>query len=199
MEKEGAFAKEKTLSKPAFIIFHSFFALLMLAMMFAIQYVLKIVCYIVGGGIILLAILFLFGGTRIVSGVLEDIGVEYVATNLGSNLITAFVVVLIGGAIVSIPTAMDLTGIKSLGALLIFGVGILIGYKMMKENRRFDELSDLTVLWGKLAPIAYVNGAVLYIFLSVFNVQPLYSAVLIVAGAAFHVMRMVGVCREYDF
>ena len=187
------------MSKPAFIIFHSFFALLMLAMLFAIQYVLKIVCYVVGGGIILLAILFLFGGTRIVSGVLEDIGVEYVATNLGSNLITTFIMVCIGGAIVAIPTATDLTGMKSLGALLIFGVGVLIGYKMMKENCRFDELSDLTVLWGKLAPISYVNGAVLYIFLSLFNVQPLYSAVLIVAGAAFHIMRMVGVCREYDF
>ena len=78
-----------------FIIAHSLVILLSLAISFFGMFMLQILCYILGGIIILYGLICLLN-TYVFTGVFDSFGNEYVVTNLEGNLWTLLFSFLFG-------------------------------------------------------------------------------------------------------
>lgn len=186
------------MKKFAFIFFHIFLILFVVAVSIFTMYALDILFKIIGVIIMLIAVLSFFSGSYFVTGVFESIGIKWYATNLGEKAIISIVLLLLGAGCFA---ALDFYEFPdTIGSILVLICGFGIGYKMFNENEEgIFNLSDSTILLGKLVPVVYIIGAGLFMVFTIFKINAILSVICIVIGAVLHVFRLIAVCKEDIF
>ena len=105
----------------AFIIAHVIVMILSLAITFFGMFMLQLLCYILGGIVILYGIMALLN-TYVFTGVFDSFGNEYVVTNLEGNLWTLLFSFLFGCYIIAIP---EIDGERALRLFMFIPFGLL--------------------------------------------------------------------------
>ena len=118
---------------------------------------LQIMCYILGGIIILYGLICLLN-TYVFTGVFDSFGNEYVVTNLEGNLWTLLFSFLFGCYVFAIPFT---DGEYALKFFMFIPIGLLV-WVLSKEWEKFD--GDVLISILDIAiPVCYLETGVLYI------------------------------------
>lgn len=175
-----------------FIIAHSLVILLSLAISFFGMFMLQILCYILGGIIILYGLLCLLN-TYVFTGVFDSFGNEYVVTNLEGNLWTLLFSFLFGCYVFAIPFT---DGEYALKFFMFIPIGLLV-WVLSKEWEKFD--GDVLISILDIAiPVCYLGTGVLYNVLVEVEAITQLCVIPICIGILMHIYRTIYVCKEYS-
>lgn len=174
-----------------FIVAHIIVLLLSIAISYFGLFMLQVLCYILGGIVILYGIICLLN-TYVLTGVFDSFGNEYVVTNLEGNLWTLVFSFLFGAYIMSIPF---IDGENALRLFYFIPPGLLF-WVLSKEVDKFYDDPLISVL-DIIIPALYLGTGVLYNVLAVFGGLTQLSVIPITIGIIIHIYRTIYVCKEY--
>ena len=182
-----------------FVLYHLFFAAALLAISIFGLTLIRYVFLAIGGVIVIIGFFATFVGLEFITGIYDQYGNEYYATNFKYKLILGFSIFLIGAAVAGIPEMVDVP--EWLAAIISTFIVWVVGIKMMGENvnwGRYD-LNNTTLLLGKLVPIMYMTSACLFIVSIAFSWSPVILIVFASICTAAHLTRMVLVLKDNPF
>lgn len=174
-----------------FIIAHTIVMILSLAITFFGMFMLQILCYILGGIVILYGVIALLN-TYVFTGVFDSFGNEYVVTNLEGNLWTLLFSFLFGCYIIAIPT---IDGERALQLFMFVPFGLLF-WVLSKELEKFEDDRLINVL-DIIIPTLYLGLGVLHSVLVETGLLVQLSIIPICIGVLLHIYRTVYVCKTY--
>lgn len=182
-----------------FVLYHLFFVAALLAISIFGLTLIRYVFLAIGGVIVIIGFFATFVGLEFITGIYDQYGNEYYATNFKYKLILGFSIFLIGAAVAGIPEMVDVP--EWLAAIISTFIVWVVGIKMMGENvnwGRYD-LNNTTLLLGKLVPIMYMTSACLFIVSIAFSWPPVILIVFASICTAAHLARMVLVLKDNPF
>ena len=175
-----------------FIIAHVLLLLLSIAIAYFGLFTLQVLCYILGGIIMLYGVICVLN-TYVFIGVFDALGNEYVVTNLEGNLWTLLFAFLFGAYVMAIPFT---DGEDALKLFMFVPAGLLLWVL----SREFENFYDDPVmgLIDIILVALYVGTGLLYNVLFDFELQVMYAVIPITIGFLVHIFRMVYVCKNYN-
>jgi hypothetical protein len=175
-----------------FIIAHILLILLSIAITYFGLYMLQILCYILGGIIILYGIICVLN-TYVFTGVFDKFGNEYVVTNLEGNLWTLVFAFLFGAYVMAIPFT---DGDEALRLFMFIPAGLLI-WVLLREHDNFADDASIGLL-DIIITTLYIGSGVLYNVLAQAEAMVELAVIPISIGILIHIFRTVYVCRNYN-
>lgn len=175
-----------------FIIAHVIVMILSLAITFFGMFMLQLLCYILGGIVILYGIMALLN-TYVFTGVFDSFGNEYVVTNLEGNLWTLLFSFLFGCYIIAIP---EIDGERALRLFMFIPFGLLF-WVLSKELEKFSDDRLMNVL-DILIPSLYLGFGILYSVLAEAEVMVQFSIIPMCIGVLLHIYRTIYACKNYS-
>lgn len=174
-----------------FLIAHIIVIILSIALSYFGIFMLKILCFILGGIVMLYGIIALLN-TYVLTGVFDRFNNEYIVTNLEGNIWTLIFSFLFGAYIMTIPF---LEGETALKLFLFVPAGILI-WVLTKEFEKFEDDKLVSIL-DIVVIFLYLGTGVLYNLLLETEGVTQLCVIPISIGVLVHIFRTVYICKEY--
>ena len=181
-----------------FVLYHLFFAAAILAVSILGLTLVRYVFWILGGAIVIVGILSGIIGLEFITGIYDQYGNEYYATNFRYKLILGFSICIIGAAVAGIPEYFDVP--ELLAAIFTILLAWLVGIKTRCENANWKGyLNRPTELFGVLVPVLYIASAGLYIVSLAYGLNPIFLIVFASICTLVHIVRAVMVLKDNPF
>ena len=189
-----------TKAKVGFILLHSLFIIMAVALAIVGMLIMEVIFYIVGILFAIWGVLIFFSHTFVETGIYDSFGNEYIYTNIKSRLVCLVVMILVGGAIAVLPQFFEDAYIFA--GLSITLVGMASAWRIGVEDD--DETSSYwtstaTKLMGFFVPFVYIIGSGVFMLSNLFGFSGVWHVIVVGLGAVLHIVRTVFVCVEHSF
>lgn len=185
-----------TKSKILYIVFNALFAIPLLLMSILGMTLINYVLYVIGVIIILIGVLSFFPSIVVKTGIFDEFGNEYVATNLFERLATLGITILIGGAVTMLPSFLNMPSFFGYVAIVALAVGL--GVKITAENNKYY-LYPSTIIIGQFVPFAYIVGGAAFLVEAAFSIGIWFRILVMSLAFILHLVRAVLVFRQSAF
>lgn len=189
-----------TKAKLGFILLHSLFAIMALALAIIGMIIIDLIFKIFGVLIMIWGVLIFFSHTFVETGIFDSFGNEYIYTNITSRLVCLVVMILVGGMVAVLPQVLEEAFVFA--GLSITLVGMVSAWRIGVEDDEEKSsywTSDGTKLLGFFVPFFYIVGSGLFMLSCIYGFSGLWHVIVVGVGAILHIVRVVRVCQEHSF